>query len=127
MRNILILLLTVLALSSLPGCKKQQTIFEVLVGDWGLAQANRNGIVYNYNGDEYTWAIYGCDNTCQASVIYTNPTPGNYDASFRVSGDEKWLIKDSGDSLEILELNNSTLATRYRSIGVLQIETWYRK
>ena len=30
----------------LPACKKQQTIFDALTGDWRLVEATRNGIVY---------------------------------------------------------------------------------
>lgn len=127
MKNTFFILLSALTLITLPACKKQQTIFEALVGDWGLVQSNRNGIVNNYNGDEITWAVYSCQDGCDASLLYTQPSPGNYDAGFRVSGDEKWLIKDTGDSLQILELNSSTLVTRYRSTGVLLVETWYKK
>ena len=116
-----------LLIGFLPACKKQETIFDALTGDWGLVEATRNGIVYHYMGDEYTWAIYGCDHGCSASIIYTMPTQGNYDMSFNVSPDEKWLIKNNGDSLEIMGLKNGELLTRFRALGILEIDLWNKK
>ena len=121
-----------LCVITLYSCKKQQTIYDALIGDWGLVEVNHNGIINTYSIDELDWAIYSCKAGCTANVLYTEPNPGFYTSNFYVSSDQKWLIGTgvsgaSFDSFEIMDLTGSKLVTRHRSTGVVEIDTWLKK